>query len=215
MELNNILNMPILSLSIFLPTFGAVAIWLFARSDNQVRWGALLVSIATLLVTLPLALSFDTTTAHMQFEEFHPWISSFHINYQLGVDGISMPFILLTSLLTVICIISAWECIQSRVREYMIAFLVLETTLIGVFASLDAILFYFFWEAMLIPMYLIIGIWGGKNRVYATLKFFLYTFAGSVLMLVALLAMYFKAGHTFSILDFMAYPFDFTWQFWI
>ncbi|MDX8414567.1 MAG: NADH-quinone oxidoreductase subunit M, partial [Mariprofundales bacterium] len=215
MELNNVLDMPILTLSIFLPTFGAIAIWLFARNDHQVRWGALAVSVATFLVTLPLVLSFDTTTAHMQFEELHPWISSFHINYQLGVDGISMPFILLTSLLTIICIISAWECIQTRVREYMIAFLVLETTLIGVFAALDAVLFYFFWEAMLIPMYLIIGIWGGKNRVYATLKFFLYTFAGSVLMLVALLAMYFKAGHTFSIIDFMAYPFDFTWQFWI
>ncbi len=215
MELHNVLGMPILTISTFLPTFGAIAIWLFARNDNQVRWGALAISIATLLITLPLAFSFDTSTAHMQFEELHPWISNFHVNYHLGVDGISMPFVILTSFLTVVCILSAWECIQSRVREYMMAFLVLETTLIGVFSALDAVLFYFFWEAMLIPMYLIIGIWGGKNRVYATLKFFLYTFAGSVLMLIALLAMYFKAGHTFSILDFMDYPFDFTWQFWI
>jgi len=215
MELNNVLGMPILSLSIFFPTMGAIAIWLFARNNNQVRWGALAVSVITFLITIPLICSFDTSTPHMQFEELHPWISSFHINYQLGVDGISMPFVLLTSLLTIICIVSAWECIQSRVKEYMIAFLVLETTLIGVFTSLDAILFYFFWEAMLVPMFLIIGIWGGKNRVYATLKFFLYTFAGSVLMLIALLAMYFKAGHTFSIIDFMNYPFDFTWQFWI
>ncbi len=215
MELNNALGMPILTISIFLPTLGAIAIWLLARNDQQVRWGALAVSVATFVVTLPLLFSFDTTTAHMQFEELHPWIRSFHVNYHLGVDGISMPFILLTSMLTVICIVSAWECITTRVREYMIAFLVLETTLIGVFAALDAVLFYFFWEAMLIPMYLIIGIWGGKNRVYATIKFFLYTFAGSVLMLLALLAMYFKAGHTFSILDLMAYPFDFTWQFWI
>ncbi|MDQ7012099.1 MAG: NADH-quinone oxidoreductase subunit M, partial [Mariprofundaceae bacterium] len=175
----------------------------------------LAVSVATFLATLPLAFSFDTTTAHMQFEEFHPWIGRFNINYHLGVDGISMPFILLTSLLTVVCIISAWQCIEKRVKEYMLAFLILETTLIGVFSALDSILFYFFWEAMLIPMYLIIGVWGGKNRVYATIKFFLYTLAGSVLMLVALLAMYFKAGHTFSILDFMDYPFDFTWQFWI
>ncbi|MDQ6950788.1 MAG: NADH-quinone oxidoreductase subunit M [Mariprofundales bacterium] len=215
MALHNVLGMPILSASIFLPTIGAIAIWLLARNDNQVRWSALAVSIATFLLTLPLAFSFDTSTAHMQFEEMHPWIASFHVNYHLGVDGISMPFILLTSLLTIICIVSAWKCIQKRVREYMIAFLILETTLIGVFASLDAILFYFFWEAMLVPMFLIIGIWGGKNRVYATLKFFLYTFAGSVLMLVALLAMYFKAGHTFEILDFMKYPFDFTWQIWI
>ncbi|RLL54085.1 NADH-quinone oxidoreductase subunit M [Mariprofundus sp. EBB-1] len=215
MELHNVLDFPILSLSIFLPTLGALIIWLFVRGDNAVRWASLIVAVATFLVTLPLVLQFDSTTSHMQFEEFHHWIPAFNVNYQLGVDGISMPFIVLTSLLTVICIISAWSCIQSRVKEYMIAFLVLETTLIGVFSALDAILFYFFWEAMLIPMYLIIGIWGGKNRVYATIKFFLYTLAGSLLMLIAVLAMYFKAGHTFSLLAFMDYPFDFTWQFWI
>jgi len=215
MELNNVMDFPILSLSIFLPMVGAIIIWLFVRGDQAVRWASLAVSVATFLVTLPLALSFDTSTAHMQFEEFAPWIATFNVNYQLGVDGISMPFVLLTSLLTIICIVSAWECIQTRVKEYMIAFLVLETTLIGVFCALDAILFYFFWEAMLIPMYLIIGVWGGKNRVYATLKFFLYTLAGSVLMLIAVLAMYFKAGHTFSLLAFMDYPFDFTWQFWL
>lgn len=214
-ELNNVLHFPILSLSIFLPTAGALAIWLFVKGDTAVRWAALAVSSATFLVTLPLVLAFDTSTHHMQFEEFHPWIETFNINYRLGVDGISMPFILLTSLLTVVCVISAWECIQKRVKEYMLAFLILETTLIGVFSALDAVLFYFFWEAMLLPMYLIIGVWGGENRVYATIKFFLYTLAGSVLMLIALLAMYFKAGNTFDILAFMDYPFDFQWQFWI
>ncbi len=213
-ELNNVLGFPILTYSIFLPTAGALLIWLFARSADTVRWSALAVSAATFILTLPLAFRFNNSTHDMQFEEFHEWIPSFHINYQLGIDGISMPFIILTSLLTVICVISAWECIQSRVKEYMIAFLVLETTLIGVFSALDSILFYFFWEAMLIPMYLIIGIWGGKNRVYATIKFFLYTLAGSVLMLVALLAMYFKSG-SFSILALMEFPFDFDWQFWI
>jgi NADH-quinone oxidoreductase subunit M len=215
MDLHNVLGFPILTYSIFLPLLGAMVIWLFVRGDNAVRWSALSVAVLTFLVTLPLALQFDTTTAHMQFEEFHHWIPAFNINYQLGVDGISMPFIILTSLLTIICVISAWNCIQSRVKEYMMAFLVLETTLIGVFSALDAMLFYFFWEAMLIPMYLIIGIWGGKNRVYATIKFFLYTLAGSVLMLLAILAMYFKAGETFSMLAFMDYPFDFDWQFWI
>ncbi len=215
MELNNALGFPILTWSIFLPAAGAIGIWLFVRGDMAVRWTALGVSVATFLLTLPLWLSFDNTTAHMQFEEFHPWIQAFNVNYHLGVDGISMPFILLTSLLTVVCIVSAWQCIQKRVKEYMIAFLMLETTLIGVFAALDGILFYFFWEAMLIPMYLIIGIWGGANRVYATLKFFLYTLAGSVLMLIALLAMYFKAGHTFDIQALMDFPFDFTWQIWI
>jgi NADH-quinone oxidoreductase subunit M len=215
MDLHNVLGFPILSLSIFLPLLGAIVIWLFVRGDNAVRWSALSVAVLTFLVTLPLALQFDTTTAHMQFEEFHHWIPAFNINYQLGVDGISMPFIILTSLLTIICVISAWNCIQSRVKEYMMAFLVLETTLIGVFSALDAMLFYFFWEAMLIPMYLIIGIWGGKNRVYATIKFFLYTLAGSVLMLLAILAMYFEADKTFSMLAFMEYPFNFEWQFWI
>ncbi|OIQ00667.1 MAG: NADH-quinone oxidoreductase subunit M [Zetaproteobacteria bacterium CG2_30_46_52] len=215
MELNNVLGFPILSVATFLPTVGALLIWLLVKNETMVRWSALAFSIATFIVTLPLIFSFDRTTSHMQFEEFHHWIPAFNINYQLGVDGISMPFIVLTGLLIVICIISAWQCIQTRVKEYMIAFLILETTLIGVFSALDAILFYFFWEAMLIPMYLIIGVWGGKNRIYATLKFFLYTLAGSVLMLVALLAMHFEAGGTFSMLAFMDYPFDFTWQFWI
>lgn len=214
-ELHNTLGFPILTASIFLPLIGAIFIWLFVNNDKLVRWLALAVSVVTFFVTLPLATHFDTTTSHMQFEEFHPWIETFNINYQLGIDGISMPFILLTSMLTIVCIVSAWKCIESRVKEYMIAFLILETTLIGVFAALDSILFYFFWEAMLIPMYLIIGIWGGKNRVYATIKFFLYTLAGSVLMLIALLAMYFKSGGTFSIVELMDYPFDFEWQIWI
>jgi len=215
MELNNVMSFPILTWSIFLPTAGAIFIWLFVRGEVAVRWTALTVSVATFLLTLPLWMYFDNSTAHMQFEEFHPWISAFNVNYRLGVDGISMPFILLTSLLTVVCIVSAWDCIRKRVKEYMIAFLILETTLIGVFAALDGILFYFFWEAMLIPMFLIIGVWGGANRVYATIKFFLYTLAGSVLMLLALLAMYFKAGHTFDIQALMDYPFDFTWQIWV
>ncbi len=215
MELYNVLDFPILSLAIFLPTFGALIIWLFVKGDNAVRWASLLTSVATFIVTLPLLFKFDTTTAHMQFEEFHPWISAFNINYHLGVDGISMPFIVLTGLLIIICIASAWKCIKTRVKEYMLAFLILETTLIGVFSALDVMLFYFFWEALLIPMYLMIGVWGGKNRIYATLKFFLYTLAGSVLMLVALLAMYFEAGHTFSMLELMNYPFNFQWQFWI
>lgn len=215
MDLNNVLNFPILSLAIFLPTFGAIIIWLFIKNDNAIRWATLITSIATFIVTLPLLFKFDTTTSHMQFEEFHPWISTFNINYQLGIDGISMPFIVLTGLLIIICVASAWKCIQTRVKEYMLSFLILETTLIGVFSSLDVILFYFFWEALLIPMYLMIGVWGGKNRIYATLKFFLYTLAGSVLMLVALLAMHYKTGGSFSMLDYMDYPFDFQWQFWI
>jgi len=165
MELNNVLDLPILSLAIFLPAFGALAMMFLVKTDKAARWSALAISVATFLITLPLWTSFDISTHHMQFEEFHPWIEAFNINYRLGVDGISMPFIILTSFLTVICIVSAWECIQTRVKEYMMAFLVLETTLIGVFASMDFVLFYIFWESLLIPMYLIIGIWGGKNRI--------------------------------------------------
>jgi len=215
MELYNVLDFPILSLAIFFPVFGALLIWLFIKDEMLVRWASLAVSVVAFIITIPLITSFDKTTAHMQFEELHQWIPAFNINYQLGVDGVSMPFIVLTALLTIICIVSAWTCIKTRIKEYMLAFLVLETTLIGVFASMDAVLFYFFWEALLIPMYLIIGVWGGKNRVYATLKFFLYTLAGSVLMLVALLAMHFKTGGSFSMIEFMDYPFDMTWQIWI
>lgn len=213
--MENVLGFPILSLSIFLPTAGALLIWLFLKNDNAVRWATLVVSLATFIVTLPLAFKFNEETWKMQFVELHEWIPSFNIHYHLGVDGISMPFVILTSLLTIICVVSAWTCIQTRVKEYMLAFLILETTLIGVFCALDAILFYFFWEAMLIPMFLIIGVWGGKNRVYATLKFFLYTLAGSVLMLIALIAMYFKTGGSFSMLAYMDFAFDFQWQFWI
>jgi len=140
MELHNVLGFPILTVSIFLPLAGAIFIWLFVNNDKLVRWLSLGVSTLAFIVTLPLAAQFDTTTSHMQFEEFHPWIETFNVNYQLGVDGISMPFILLTSMLTIVCIISAWQCIEKRVKEYMIAFLVLETTLIGVFSALDSML---------------------------------------------------------------------------
>ncbi|MDQ6973901.1 MAG: NADH-quinone oxidoreductase subunit M, partial [Mariprofundaceae bacterium] len=132
-SLYNVLGFPILSLSIFLPLAGALFIWMFLKDVAVIRWATLWVSVATFMVTLPLLLSFDHSTAHMQFEELHPWITAFNINYALGVDGISMPFIVLTSLLTIVCIVSAWRCIQTRVKEYMLAFLILETTLIGVF----------------------------------------------------------------------------------
>ncbi|MDQ6961402.1 MAG: NADH-quinone oxidoreductase subunit M [Mariprofundaceae bacterium] len=214
MDLHNVLNFPILSLSIFLPAVAALLIWAMLDDDKHVKWATLITTVVTFLITTVLWCRFNTTTHHMQFEENYSWIESFNINYHLGVDGISMPFILLTSLLCIICIISAFRCITKNVKGYMIAFLLLETTLIGVFSALDSMLFYFFWEAMLIPMYIIIGIWGGKNRVYATIKFFLYTLVGSVLMLLALLAMHYKTG-SFEILDFMAYAFNFEWQIWI
>ena len=209
--------MPWLSLAIWTPSVGALAIWLFARGekgDALARWIALFTSLVVFGLTLPLWFGFDATTHRMQFEEFHRWIPSVHVNYHLGVDGISMPLVLLSSFLTVICVIASWRSITHRVKEYMAAFLVLETTLIGVFAALDGVVFYFFWEAMLIPMYLIIGIWGGPNRVYATIKFFLYTLAGSVLMLAAVIYLYLKSG-SFEILDWMALPLSAREQFWL
>jgi len=153
------------------------------------------------MISVPLYTHFDPRTASMQFQELIPWIAPFQVNYHLGVDGFSMPLILLTTFTTVLVVIAGWEVVQYRVAQYMAAFLIMEGLMIGVFAALDAMLFYVFFEAMLIPMFLIIGIWGGPRRVYATIKFFLYTFLGSVFMLVALIYMYFQAG-SFAILDF-------------
>src|SRR5512147_2218740 len=207
----NQLGFPLLSLMIFLPVAGAVLL-LFVRDAKAARWIALAFSIAELAVCVPLLANFDATIPHMQFGESVPWIASWNINYKLGVDGISVLFVALTALLTVISIMVSWTAIQDRVREFMIAILFLEAAMIGVFAALDLFLFYIFWEAMLIPMYLLIGVWGGPNRLYAAIKFFLYTLVGSVLMLVAILAVYFQAGGTFDVLALMNHQFDRTFQ---
>ncbi len=193
---------PILSTVIWLPILGGLLV-LFSgeKAPGISRWLALTVAVLTFLLSLPLWTGFDTTTAAMQFQEKVPWIEAFSVNYHLGVDGISMPLILLTTFVTILVVIAGWEVIRYKPNQYMAAFLIMEGVMVGVFAALDAMLFYVFWEAMLIPMFIIIGIWGGPNRVYATIKFFLYTFLGSVLMLVALIYMYFQAD-SMSILDF-------------
>ncbi len=193
---------PILSTVIWLPILGGLLV-LFSgdKAPGISRWLALVVAVLTFLSSLPLWTGFDTTTAAMQFQEKHAWIEAFNVHYHLGVDGISMPLILLTTFVTILVVIAGWEVIQYKPNQYMAAFLIMEGVMVGVFAALDAMLFYVFWEAMLIPMFIIIGIWGGPNRVYATIKFFLYTFLGSVLMLVALIYMYLKSG-SMSILDF-------------
>ncbi len=205
--------MPLLSLIIWLPILGGVwVLYAGAKGNEQaVRMHSLAIAIATFVLSLGLYSGFDITTSMMQFEERLPWISAFDINYNLGIDGISLPLILLTTFTTVVVILAGWEVIQFRTAEYMAAFLILEGLMNGVFASLDAILFYVFWEAMLIPMFLIIGIWGGERRVYATIKFFLYTFLGSVFMLVALLYLYAKAD-SFSILAMHEVPLSATAQ---
>ena len=186
---------PILSIVIWLPILGGgLVLGSGDRAPNVSRWLALSVAILTFLLSIPLYTGFDVGTAQMQFVENSPWIPAFDVNYHLGVDGISMPLILLTTFVTILVIIAGWEVIQYRPSQYMAAFLIMEGVMVGVFAALDAMLFYVFWEAMLIPMFIIIGIWGGPRRVYATIKFFLYTFLGSVFMLVALVYMYFKSG---------------------
>ncbi|RMF87826.1 MAG: NADH-quinone oxidoreductase subunit M [Nitrospirae bacterium] len=195
------MDLPILSIVTFLPLVGAAAILFGVRRDHELlaRHVAFWTSVVTFLASLPLAFRFDRTTAAMQFVEVHDWIPAFGIHYHVGVDGISLLLVLLTTLLSMIAILSTWTAVTTRVKEFMVAMLVLETSMIGVFIALDFFLFYLFWEAMLIPMYLLIGVWGGERRIYAAVKFFLYTLAGSVLMLVAILALYFKAGRTFDI----------------
>tara|TARA_R110002126_G_scaffold25553_20_gene87346 strand:- start:1914 stop:3428 length:1515 start_codon:yes stop_codon:yes gene_type:complete len=194
------IDFPILTLTTFLPLIGALAI-LMIRGDDRIvarnaRATALWTSLATFVVSIFLWVGFDNSTANFQFVEKVSWIPSFGINYHMGVDGISVFFVLLSTFLTPICILASWESIQHRVKEYMIAFLVLETLMVGMFCALDFILFYIFFEAVLIPMFLIIGIWGGQRRVYAAFKFFLYTLTGSVLMLIAILAIYFETETT-------------------
>ncbi|MCZ6517216.1 MAG: NADH-quinone oxidoreductase subunit M [Gammaproteobacteria bacterium] len=206
-----------LSTLIWLPVCGGVVILLFGdrtigdRMLRLDRWFALGVSAATFVIGVLLYSRFDTTTPAMQFVERVPWVSTFQIEYFLGVDGFSTPLILLTALLTPLVVIAGWDVIKDRPAQYFASFLILEGLLIGVFCSVDALLFYVFWEAMLIPMFIIIGVWGGERRVYATIKFFLYTFLGSVLMLVALIYLYSQAG-TYSILDFHQLPLSLTEQ---
>ncbi|MHA6884715.1 NADH-quinone oxidoreductase subunit M [Ralstonia pseudosolanacearum] len=192
----------VLSFAIWLPIFFGVLVLASGsdRNPGYVRWMSLIGSLVSFVITLPLITRFDKSTAAMQFVEKSSWIERFHISYYLGVDGISMWFVVLTAFITVIVVISAWEVITERVAQYMAAFLILSGLMIGVFAALDGLLFYVFFEATLIPMYIIIGVWGGPNRVYAAIKFFLYTLLGSLLTLVALLYLYFHSG-TFEILQ--------------
>jgi NADH-quinone oxidoreductase subunit M len=195
-------HFPILSLLLWLPIAGGLLVLMAGRLAPQtVRWLALFIAVLVFAVSVPLWTQFDPTTAAMQFTEKLPWISTFNVYYSLGVDGIAMPLILLTTFITVLVVIAGWEVIQYKTAQYFAAFLILEGLMNGVFSAMDGMLFYVLWEAMLIPMFLIIGIWGGPRRVYATIKFFLYTFLGSVLMLVALIYMYLKAG-SFDILAF-------------
>ena len=206
-------SFPILSLAIWLPIIVGLLVLAVGNDNNPApsRWIALIGSILGLVATIPLITGFDNSSAALQFEEKAVWIDRFNISYHLGVDGLSMWFVVLTALITVITIISAWEVITVRVAQYLAAFLILSGLMIGVFSTADGMLFYVFFEATLIPMYIIIGVWGGANRVYAAFKFFLYTLMGSLLMLIALLYLYTQT-HTFDIATWHALKIGFTPQ---
>ena len=208
-------SLPLLSLLVWTPILGGVFVLLLEERQRQAaKLCSLFTAILVLLLSVLLYYRFDNTAALMQFVEHAQWIDTFNINYHLGVDGISAPLILLTTFTTVLVVSACWVVIQTRLTQYLAAFLILEGLMIGVFTALDAILFYFFWEAMLIPMFLIIGVWGGPRRIYATIKFFLYTFLGSVFMLVALLYMYSKIG-SFYLFDLYRLPLSLAEQKWI
>jgi NADH-quinone oxidoreductase subunit M len=206
--------MGLLSLAIWTPIFFGVVLLALGRDDQArvVRWVALIGALLSFLVTLPLYAEFNSATAAMQFVENAPWIERFNVNYHLGVDGISFWFVSLTAFITVIVVIAGWEVITRRVNQYMGAFLILSGLMIGVFCALDGLLFYVFFEATLIPMYLIIGIWGGPNKIYAAFKFFLYTLMGSLLMLVALIYLYTKSGGSFELSVWHSLPLGSTAQ---
>jgi NADH-quinone oxidoreductase subunit M len=200
--------MGLLSAAIWLPIASGLVLLAIGRDENAhaVRWIALIAAVISFGVTVPLIAGFDSSTAAMQFVERAMWIERFNVHYHLGVDGISVWFVLLTAFMTIIVVIAGWEVVTERVNQYMGAFLILSGIMVGVFSALDGLLFYVFFEATLIPMYIIIGVWGGPRRVYAAFKFFLYTLAGSLLMLVALLYLYFKSGGSFDLATWHQVP---------
>jgi NADH-quinone oxidoreductase subunit M len=206
-------NQTALSLLIFSPLLAA-AVACFIRSETRLRWWTFGFTLAVAAFSLPLYFGFDPSTADFQFKVVLPWIPMFNMHYAIGIDGISLLLVLLTTLVMPLCVLASWRYIQTRLREFMICLLIMETAMIGVFCALDLVLFFCFWEAMLIPMALLIGIWGGPRKIYASLKFFIYTMSGSVFLLVAIIALYLKVG-SFSIPDMMGQSFSHEFQFWI
>jgi NADH-quinone oxidoreductase subunit M len=196
----NSLDFPVLTVTTFLPLTGALLI-LFIRNEVWIKWLALATTVATFIFSIPIYTHFDKATYKMQFVEIHQWIPAWNINYKVGVDGISVLFIILVTILNILCVLVSWKAIQSKTKAFFISLLIMETAMMGVFVSLNIFLFYLFWELTLIPMFLLIGVWGGSNRIYATIKFVLFTLAGSVLMLVGIIVLYYAGGKTYDILE--------------
>ena len=210
----NNLGFPVLTVTTFLPLAGALLI-LLIKNDVLIRWLALATTSATFMVSLPIYTHFDKTSYKMQFAEIHPWIPAWNINYTVGVDGISVLFIILVTILSILCVSVSWKAIQKKTKEFFVSLLIMETAMIGVFVSLNIFLFYLFWELTLIPMFLLIGVWGGSNRIYATIKFVLFTLAGSVLMLVGIIVLYYAGGKTFDILYLSSASYPPHLQLWL
>lgn len=210
----NNLSYPVLTLTTFLPLAGVLII-LCLRNDTLIRWVALITTLVTFAVSLPVYVNFDKTTYMMQFVERYEWIPALNITYSVGVDGISIFFVILSALLSILCVLISWKAIQIKVKEFFIALLITETAMIGIFVAMDLFLFYLFWEIILIPMFLLIGIWGGPNRVYASIKFVLFTLAGSVFMLVGMVVLYYAGGKTFDILALSKVNYPMSLQIWL
>ena len=210
----NSLDFPVLTVITFLPLAGALLI-LLMRNNVLIKWIALLTTVATFIVSLPIYTQFDKTTYKMQFVEVHPWIPAWNLNYTVGVDGISVLLLILVTILSTLCVSASWKAIQEKTKEFFISLLIMETAMIGVFVSLNIFLFYLFWELTLIPMFLLIGVWGGSNRIYATIKFVLFTLAGSVLMLVGIIVLYYAGGKTFDILTLSNAIYPHHLQLWL
>jgi len=213
-EIINNIDYPILSITTFVPVVGAILI-LFIRNNRLVKWVALSTTVLTFIVSLPIYKHFDKSTYEMQFVEIHPWVPAWNIDYKVGVDGISVLFIILVAILSILCVTVSWKAIEHKTKEFFVSLLIMETAMIGVFISLNIFLFYLFWELTLIPMFLLIGIWGGANRIYATVKFVLFTLAGSVFMLVGIIVLYYAGGKTFDILALSSKSYSSGLQLWL
>lgn len=205
---------PILSFIVFFPLMGAMALLLMSN-DRAIRWVSLVITTGVMIIAVPILTVFDKTTYYMQFIEKYEWIPSWGINYFIGIDGISILFLFLTMLLSILSVLVSWKSVETKVKEFHVSLLLMETAVLGVFVSLDLFLFYVFWELMLIPMFLLIGVWGGANRVYAAVKFFLFTLVGSVFMLVGIVVLYFHAGMTLDILVLSKIHYPLQLQYWL
>jgi len=210
----NNLDYPVLTVSTFLPMAGALII-LFLKRGPFIKWFALATTVATFIISLPIYKYFDKTTYKMQFAEIYSWIPTWNINYKVGVDGISVLFIILVTILSILCVSVSWKAIKEKTKEFYISLLIMETAMIGIFVSLNMFLFYLFWELTLIPMFLLIGVWGGPQRIYAALKFVLFMLAGSVLMLVGIIVLYYAGGKTFDILELSKVNYPAGTQLWL